>query len=89
MAEILPEDVKKVLYLDCNIVVARSLRDLWNTDITDYAAGAVIDSGHFNEWRNKMVGISVAEHYFNSGVLLVNVDYWCKNHVGASSAFYQ
>lgn len=81
VAEILPEDVKKVLYLDCDIIVARSLRNLWNTDITDYAAGAVIDSGHFNEQRNKMVGISVTEHYFNSGVLLVNVDYWRKKHV--------
>lgn len=81
MAEVLPEDVKKVLYLDCDIIVVQSLRDLWNTDIINYAAAVAIDSGHFDEQRNKMVGISVAEHYFNSGVLLVNVDYWRKNHV--------
>lgn len=81
MAEVLPEDVKKVLYLDCDIIVVQSLRDLWNTDITNYAVAVAIDSGHFDEQRNKMVGISVAEHYFNSGVLLVNVDYWRKNHV--------
>lgn len=81
VAEILPTDVKKVIYLDCDIIIARSLLDLWNTDITDYAAGAVIDSGHFNEQRNKMVGISVAEHYFNAGVLLINVDYCRRNHI--------
>lgn len=81
VAEILPEEITKVLYLDCDIVVARSLRDLWNTDIIDYAAGAVIDSGHFDKQRNERVGIIKAEHYFNSGVLLINMDYWRKNHV--------
>lgn len=81
VAEILPEEITKVLYLDCDIVVAQSLRDLWSTDITDYLAGVVIDSGYFDNQRNERVGIFVAEHYFNGGVLLINVDYWRKNNV--------
>jgi len=71
LTTILPE-LDKVIYLDCDIIVKQDLSKLWNTDITNYSLGAVIDIA--------------AEHkrfegYINSGVLLINLDYWRKNNI--------
>lgn len=43
LSEILPPSVEKVLYLDGDIIVRHSLLPLWETDMTDYAVGAVMD----------------------------------------------
>ena len=42
-ARILPANVK-ILYLDSDIIVRRSLRDLWGTDLSDKAFAAVEDA---------------------------------------------
>lgn len=80
VAEVLPSSVKKILYLDCDIIVTKPLYKLWNTDITNYAAAVVLDSGHFDE-RINFTGITVSENYFNSGVMLINIDYWRHNKI--------
>lgn len=78
LADLLPVDIDKVLYLDCDTIVRHSLKDLWSTDITDYAVGGVTDvfEGlicHYNRLRYPQpLG------YFNSGVLLINLAYWRK-----------
>lgn len=45
LQDILPTQISKVLYLDCDIVVINSLKDLWNTDINHYAIAARVDYG--------------------------------------------
>src|SRR5262249_37896783 len=40
-SRLLPCDLNKVLYLDSDIIVRRSLSELWIVDITDYALAAV------------------------------------------------
>lgn len=32
-AEILPQDIDKVIYMDCDMVARKSFAELWNTDI--------------------------------------------------------
>lgn len=80
-ADLLPNNISKVLYLDCDIIVNKSLQELWNTDISNIAAGVIIDSGHFIEDRNMMCGLENAEQYFNSGVMLINLDYWREHNL--------
>lgn len=43
--DLLPKNVSKILYLDCDIVVIKNLKDLWKTDLKDYFVGAVVDDG--------------------------------------------
>jgi lipopolysaccharide biosynthesis glycosyltransferase len=43
MTELLPKTVDKVLYLDCDIIVRGSLRNLWDIDIDNKSIGATID----------------------------------------------
>lgn len=74
----LPEIINdsSVLYLDCDIIVRHSLRDLFHIDLTNYACGVVEDQcGDDVRMHNR---INMFSRYFNSGVLLMNLDYWRK-----------
>ena len=42
-AEILPDSINKVIYLDCDMIVLGSIAELWNIDISHYALAAVTD----------------------------------------------
>ena len=81
-AELLPETVDKVLYLDCDIIVDGSLRELFGMDWDGIAAGAVPDM--CTEWTEyyERLGYDRSKGYFNAGVVLINLDYWRKNHTG-------
>ncbi len=76
LAKILPLDIHKVLFLDGDIIIRRSLIPLWETDISDVAIGAIPDMGDANmEFYNRLQYDS-SKGYFNGGVLLINLDYW-------------
>lgn len=79
---LLPESVDKVIYLDCDIVVRGSLKELWETPLDGKAIGAVFQSQESNKlWKSsERLGYSVEDGYFNAGVLLINLAYWKKNN---------
>lgn len=78
LPEMLPnEDV--VLYLDCDIIVRHSLKELFTIDIDEYALGAVVSqSSDWVKWYNDH---KLATPFFNSGVLLMNLNYWRRNNI--------
>lgn len=73
----LPELVKvaKIIYLDCDLVVETSLRDLWNTDIASFGCAGMPELGERADVTMKRLGIT-GDSYVNSGILLLNLDYW-------------
>ncbi len=88
IAQLLPSDVGSVLYLDCDIAVAGDISELFEIDLSNFAVGAVKDC----IWRkfNKRLRLPADFHYFNAGVLLINLDYWrAKNVQGRLFAFLQ
>lgn len=71
-------ELKKVLYLDCDIVVKDSLQDLWNVDLKDNYVAAVEDLCLItNEDANRLE----TKHYFNSGVMLINNELWKRDNI--------
>jgi len=80
ITQILPEDVHKLLYLDGDVIVRKSLQQLWNLDITGYALACVYDQDekvHISSGRHKY---PICEYgYFNAGMLVINLDYWRSN----------
>ncbi|MFZ4798390.1 MAG: glycosyltransferase family 8 protein [Bacteroidia bacterium] len=80
ISDILPSDLKKVIYLDCDIIVRKSLDELWSYDISGFSIGAVHQIGLEIEDANRLK-YPVEYGYFNAGVLLINMDYWRKNKV--------
>lgn len=69
-ADLLPKEVKRVIYLDCDIIVNTDLRELWDTPLEGAPCGVVTDSFYI-EGRNRL-GIST--DYFNSGMMLIDVE---------------
>lgn len=73
---LIPEIVegKRCLYMDCDIIVTGSLRELFSFDINQLACGVVEDQCDDDVRLHNRV--KMYSPYFNSGVLLMNLDYW-------------
>lgn len=63
-------DIDKMLYLDGDLIAKVDLSEVYNYDIEDYYAAAVIDSGSMY-YKHKYV--KMVENYFNSGVMVLNL----------------
>lgn len=72
--KLLPEHVERILYMDGDIIVKNSIRDLWDWDVDQYAIAAVIDES-FVEQGGRL-GFDSDSIYFNAGILLLNLKYW-------------
>jgi lipopolysaccharide biosynthesis glycosyltransferase len=78
---LLPKDVSKVIYLDCDIIIRKSIKEFWEINIDDYAIGAVYQMSTRNDEDTKRLNIPFKQGYFNAGVLLINLDYWRTNSI--------
>lgn len=71
----LPNDIDKILYLDPDIIVINEIKDLYDTDVTNYLYGAAFHDRISIKEINKIRLLPYEiEEYFNSGVLLMNLD---------------
>jgi lipopolysaccharide biosynthesis glycosyltransferase len=76
----LPKHLNKVLYLDSDLVVNASLVELYNYDISDYVVAAYCGEGKAIDTK-KRIGMN-GDYYFNSGVMLINLETWRNLNVG-------
>jgi lipopolysaccharide biosynthesis glycosyltransferase len=83
MGQLLPPDIDRVLYLDCDLIVRGDLGDLWNTDLDGKTIGAVSDSLSYS--RHSILGLPQGAPYFNSGVMLIDLRRWREMDVGGRS----
>ncbi len=90
LARIVPEQIKSGLFLDSDIVVTGSLKDLTELDFTNpddqqrpYLLYAAHDNpAHDNIGRLQKLGLH-AERYFNAGVMMINLVAWRKQEITA------
>lgn len=82
VSTLLPDDVDKVIYLDCDGLVLGSLRQLWDSDISDYYCAGVLQSG-INEPLKKEFWFFDVDKYINSGFLYINLEKWRRDDVEA------
>ena len=75
LGHVIPNTVKKLLYLDCDVIINDSLSDLWNTDITQYYLAGVPEFFMPKEKRLEL-GLEEGDIYYNAGVLLWNMEEW-------------
>jgi lipopolysaccharide biosynthesis glycosyltransferase len=73
LPELVSPDVRKLIYLDCDLLVCSDLEELWNTNLREHIVAAVPDA--FSEDHGTL-GFAENETYFNAGVLLINVERW-------------
>lgn len=71
----LPQKLHRILYLDPDILVINSLKPLWETDMKGRLFAAAAHTGKTNLANNiNQVRLGTTHKYFNSGVLLINLD---------------
>ena len=75
---LLSDDISKIIYLDCDIVVKTDLAKLWDVPLEDYSLAACIDAANKSNVRfysdvHKPFGIDW-EKYFNAGFLVMNLE---------------
>lgn len=75
----LHEETERVIYLDSDMVVNLDIKELWNEDLGNYLMGgcALKETTIFPLIEK---GIISEEEYFNSGVLLMDIDAIIKKH---------
>lgn len=69
-----PADLHRVLYLDCDILINTSIRELWNLDLQGKAVGALMDA--FSRQYRANIDLKPDDIMFNSGVMLIDLDKW-------------
>lgn len=79
-AEMLPDEIDRVLYLDCDMVINHDLAELWNIDLQGKCIGAVQDQ--VRPSIKDSVGLQSKDRYFNSGLLLVDLRQWRNQNIG-------
>ena len=81
LSSVLPEDLDKVLYLDCDMIVMRDIQEIFNIEIDGYALAATLDIFPYSSQHRLQLHMEVGENTFCSGVMLVNLKYWRENNV--------
>lgn len=79
IASLLPKNVDKVLYYDCDTVIVDSLDEIWNINIDEYYIAAVQDT--VKNSTKTAVGIDKKYKYINAGMLLINLKKWREEKV--------
>ena len=75
-SEILPNDVDRILYLDCDMIVKKDLIDLYNENFDNNLAIGCRDI-HEKQCRERL-GLDL---YINSGMMMINLKGWREENI--------
>jgi lipopolysaccharide biosynthesis glycosyltransferase len=85
---LLPEHISKAIYLDSDMIVEADVAELWDVELSDKAAMGVQDyyfpyvSSTPALSNYKDLELSESTPYCNSGLIVMNLQYWRKKNVG-------
>jgi lipopolysaccharide biosynthesis glycosyltransferase len=81
LSSVVPNDVEKIIYIDCDCVVTASLVELWKTKLGDcYIAGVADTISQYSENYTE-IGLQETDLYINAGMILINLNKWRINHI--------
>ena len=75
MADLLPKTIRKILYIDCDIIIDGPLDGLWNTTFQDGKCIAALEELEpISSDGCRRMSIPQSSSYFNAGVLLIHLE---------------
>ena len=74
IGSLLPSEIKKVLYLDCDTIVEAPLNELFNLSLQQHVLAATEDRA--GEDCAERMDLPDGFKYFNAGVMLINIEKW-------------
>ncbi len=89
LPEIIPQDYKKIIYLDTDVVLLTNIGKLWNLDMGDYPMLAAMDAAnrhllwpqHLKHLKLEEQGITEKDRYLQSGVLVIDLTKWREQNI--------
>ncbi len=72
--ELLPPEIDRVLYIDCDTLICGDIEELYNWNLNGRTLGAVKDIN--SSKYHLTIGLPTSDCYFNSGVLLIDLNQW-------------
>jgi len=78
--ELIESSIKKVIYLDCDLIFKEDISKLWEVDISEYFIAAV-ENPKFN--RYAVLQIPINSKYLNAGVMLINLEKWRQYNISS------
>lgn len=81
VADILPTDIDKVLYLDGDVLVRGSLAGLFEGADNHVAIEGAVDNWEGDVSKFNRLRYNPSFRYINAGVLMLHLDYWRREHV--------
>ena len=90
LPKIIPANIDRIIYFDADVIVNLDIKDLWQVELGDKPLAAVPESvasaelfkaskGYGSEKYLITAGFVKFEDYFNSGVMLLNLNYMRQN----------
>lgn len=81
IANILDENIEKIIYLDCDLLVYDDIEKMWQLDMGGKPVAATCDLGimasaRVRKQKNKFIGLPFDAPYFNAGVLIMDLKKW-------------
>lgn len=80
ITSVLPKDILKVLYVDCDVIFNGDIGNFYFSDLENNLVGGVLDTCASNRSKSE-IGLSNIEPYINCGVLLIALDQWRKEDI--------
>lgn len=75
----LPMGLDRVLYLDCDVIIRKSIKELWNLDMHNKTIAALLDA--FSCEYRINIDLQKRDIMFNSGVMLIDMKRWREQKV--------
>lgn len=88
LPQLLPESIEKVLYLDCDILCTKSIKDFYSTDLNGYSCAVCLDERSCEDEIYQRLSYEKKYGYFNSGMMLINLFWWRINQVQEKTLDY-
>lgn len=76
LPEVLDFSIDSIFYLDCDIVVVGSVKEIYEIDLTDYPLAACEDPAPYTALHRKQLNFALNDRAFCSGVMMINLKYW-------------
>ncbi len=82
---LVPAEIGRLIYLDTDMLVLGDLACLYHQELNNYPVGAVYDN---YVKKNAAIGIEEDGEYFNSGMLLIDLESWKEQQISEKAFEY-
>lgn len=72
LTQLLPNNINKIIYIDCDTIIEANIKKLWDINIENYSALVVDDECGISQCRR--LALPIKNRYFNAGVLVFNLE---------------